>query len=92
VLVLGPEPRRSAEEIGRVLVERIPAVPRLRRRLVRTPFGCGPPIWVDDRAFDPARHVRVQPCPDPGDEPALLDLAAAVMGEPLSWAHPPWAG
>jgi len=29
-----------------VLVERIPAVPRLRQCLVRTPFGCGPPVWV----------------------------------------------
>jgi WS/DGAT/MGAT family acyltransferase len=91
VLLLDPQPPRSAEEIRRVLVERIPAVPRLRRRLVRTPFGCGPPIWVDDPGFDPARHIRVQPCPAAGDEPAVLDLAAAVMTEPLARSHPPWA-
>ena len=91
VLLLDPQPRRSTEDIRRVLVERIPAVPRLRQRLLRTPFGCGPPIWVDDPAFDPARHVRVQPNPASRDERALLDLAAAVMTEPLSRSHPPWA-
>ena len=57
---------------------------------MRPPLGCGAQIWVDDPAFDPARHVRVRHCPAPGDEPTLLDLAA-VMTEPLSRAHPPWA-
>jgi diacylglycerol O-acyltransferase / wax synthase len=91
VLLLDRTPPGSTEEIRRVIVERIPVVPRLRQRLVPTPFGCGPPIWVDDPAFDPTRHVRVQQCPHPGDEPALLDLAADVMTEPLSRSHPPWA-
>src|SRR6185436_6035580 len=27
---------------------RIRAVPRLRQRLVATPFGCGRQVWVDD--------------------------------------------
>lgn len=31
-----------------LIAERVPAVPRLRQRLIRAPFGCGGPIWVDD--------------------------------------------
>ncbi|HEY5854108.1 MAG TPA: wax ester/triacylglycerol synthase domain-containing protein [Aldersonia sp.] len=66
-----------------LLAERIEAVPRLRRRLVRVPVGCGRPICVDDATFDIAGHVRGARCPDPGDERALLDLAARVIAAPL---------
>jgi diacylglycerol O-acyltransferase len=91
VLLLDSQPPHSAEEIRGVLAQRTAAVPRLRQRLLPAPFGCGSPVWVDDPVFDPARHVRVQPCPNPGDEPALLDLAAGVLSAPLSRAHPLWA-
>jgi diacylglycerol O-acyltransferase / wax synthase len=74
-----------------VLADRIRAVPRLRQRLVRPPLGCGRPVWVDDPGFDPARHVRVRRCPAPGDEQALLDVAAEVISEPLPRSHPLWA-
>jgi len=57
-------------------------VPRLRQRLVRVPPGCGRPVWIDDPGFDAARHVRILPCPDPGDEQALLDVAAAKAPSP----------
>ena len=75
----------------RQLDERIPAVPRLRQRLIRAPFGCGGPIWVDDPAFDICRHVRAVACPEPGDEPALLDTALSVIMTPLPWTAPLWA-
>ena len=53
-------------------------MPRLRQRLVGVPFGGGRPIWVDHNAFDIAEHVRSVRCPEPGDERALLDAAAAL--------------
>ena len=34
------------------IAERIPTVPRLRQRLIRAPFGCGGPVWVDDPQSD----------------------------------------
>jgi WS/DGAT/MGAT family acyltransferase len=74
-----------------VLAKRVRAVPRLRQRLVRVPAGCGRPVWVDHPGFDAARHVRLLPCPDPGDEQALLDVAAAVIIEPLPRSRPLWA-
>jgi diacylglycerol O-acyltransferase len=75
----------------RLVAERAGAVPRLRQRLVAAPLGCGPPVWVDDPAADPTRHVRRIPCPAPGDERALLDLAARVMTTPLPPDRPLWS-
>jgi WS/DGAT/MGAT family acyltransferase len=71
--------------------DRIRAVPRLRQQLVKTPFGCGRQVWVDDPDFDIASHVRCVPCPAPGDERALLDVVAEVVTRRLPSAKPLWA-
>jgi diacylglycerol O-acyltransferase len=91
VLILGAGPGVGAPEAQRLLGERIGAVPRLRQRLRRAPPGCGRPFWADDPAFDLRHHVRQLPCPAPGDERALLDVAAAATGEPLPRARPLWS-
>jgi len=91
VLVLGTGPGFSVEQARRLLGERIAAVPRLRQRLYQAPPGCGRPFWADDPAFDLCRHVRQVPCPAPGDERALLDVAAAVIGQPLPRSRPSWS-
>lgn len=74
-----------------VLAERVAAVPRLRQRLVRTPFGCGGPIWIDDEDFDVERQVRVVRCAVPGDERALLDTACSLVATPLPPTGPRWS-
>lgn len=74
-----------------VLAERVAAVPRLRQRLVRTPFGCGGPIWVDDEDFDVENQVRVVRCAEPGDERALIDTAYALGATPLPRNGPRWS-
>src|SRR5215471_2414102 len=51
-----------------VIAGRLPAIPRLRQRLVRVPFGCGGPVWADDPRFHIGRHVCAVRCPGPGDE------------------------
>lgn len=91
VLLLDRHPECPAEELRRLLVERAARIPRLRQRVVRPPFGCGAPVWADDPGFDPWRHVHVQPCPEPGDETALLGLAAAVLTRRLPPSTPRWA-
>ena len=91
VLVLGTAPGFSVAEARRVLGERIRAVPRLRQRLYRAPPGCGRPYWADDPAFDINEHVRQVCCPPPGDERALLDLAAAQLREPMPRSRPLWS-
>jgi diacylglycerol O-acyltransferase / wax synthase len=74
-----------------LIAERVPAVPRLRQRLVQVPLGCGGPIWVDDPGFDICRHVRAVACREPGDEPALLDTALSVIMHRLPRTAPLWS-
>ena len=76
--------------VRRLIAERIPAVPRLRQRLVRAPCGCGGPIWIDDPQFDIRSHVRAVACQEPRDEPALLDIAMSVIATPLRRTAPLW--
>ncbi|MEV0831077.1 wax ester/triacylglycerol synthase domain-containing protein [Nonomuraea rubra] len=83
VLMLEPGPGFGVTRASALLAEWIRSVPRLRRRLVRVPFGGGRPVWVDDPRFDLRLHVREVTCPAPGDERALLDVAAAALTGPL---------
>jgi diacylglycerol O-acyltransferase len=91
ILVLGSGPTPDLPAVCAALAARIPAVPRLRQRLVRAPFGCGRPIWVDDPDFDIRRHVREVHCPAPGDEAALLAIAADMVISPLPRGRPLWS-
>jgi len=72
------------------LLRRVCSVPRLRQRLVATRWGCGRPIWVDAPDFDLARHVSHVVCPSPGDDAALLAVAAEVIGGRLPTDRPLW--
>ena len=74
----------------RILAERVAAVPRLRQKLVRTPPGCGRPVWIDDATFDVRRHLTRLNCPPPGDEQALVNAAAALLAPPLPRDRPMW--
>jgi len=91
VLALGTGPGFSVQDAQRLLGERVHAMPRLRQRLRRALPGCGRPFWADDPAFDLRHHVRQMPCPPPGDQRALLEVAAAVTGEPLPRSRPLWS-
>lgn len=75
----------------RVLAERVPAVRRLRQKLIGTPPGCGGPVWVDDESFDIRHQVRVVHCAEHGDERALLDTALSVIATPLPRTRPLWS-
>lgn len=73
------------------IAQRIRTIPRLRQRLVRTPLGCGRPVWVDDATFDIQNHVRHLGCPTPGDDDALLGVAAEILTRPLPLGRPLWS-
>ena len=89
VLLLGPG--TAPLTVERALAERTAAVPRLRQRLEQVALGGGRPVWVDDPTSDVRRHVRRIRCPAPGDEQALLDVAAAVATAPLPPNRPLWS-
>lgn len=81
----------SLASARRLLADRIPAIPRLRQRLVPAPLGCGGPIWTDDPTFDIRRHVRAVACPQPGGERELLDTALSAIMRPLPRTAPLWS-
>ncbi|MGW6930840.1 wax ester/triacylglycerol synthase domain-containing protein [Lentzea sp. NPDC054927] len=87
VVVLGRDPG----DVESLLADRVRTVPRLRRRLVRAPFGCGRPVWIDDARFDITRHVHRMVCPAPGNEAALLDIASSLVIRPLPHSSPLWS-
>ena len=91
VLLLDDAEGLDLARVRSLVAGRVPTVPRLRQRLVAAPLGCGGPIWVDDATFDVAHHVREVPCRQPGGRPELLDLALAVVEEPLPRARPLWS-
>ena len=90
VLVLAAGHRLDPTVVERTVAERIGMVPRLRQRLLRTPPGCGRPIWVDDTTFDVRRHLDRLACGSPGDIPALLAAVMPVVLRPLSRERPMW--
>jgi diacylglycerol O-acyltransferase len=63
---------------------RMSRAPRFRQMLEPTPFGLGPPTWVDDPAFDIHRHVV---------RSRARELTGAVdwfMSKPLHRDRPLW--
>ena len=65
-------------------------MPRYRQKLAVPPLETGRPLWVDDPNFNLAYHVRHTALPAPGDEDALLALAARVFSQRLDRSKPLW--
>jgi WS/DGAT/MGAT family acyltransferase len=91
VLVLGTASGLHLTAVRDAVGERILAVPRLRQRLIRAPFGAGRPVWVDDHDFDIRHHVTAVRCPAPGDETALLGVVADTITRRLPANRPLWS-
>ena len=86
VLVFGSG--SNGRQMLTTLTQRLCTVPRFRQRLVRFGALSGPPVWVDDTAFDPARHTAVH---ELGGRDGLLDRAADVVCRRLPSDRPLWA-
>jgi diacylglycerol O-acyltransferase len=91
ILVLDPGSRLEPATFRDAIAERIRGVPRLRQRLLRAPLGGGRPIWVDATDFEIGNHVRCVRCPAPGDEHALLKVAAESVMDRLRTSRPLWS-
>lgn len=91
VLTLDAGPEFDLGAAMSLIADRVVAVPRLRQRITRVPVGCGRMIWVDDPDFDAGCHLQSVTCPPPGDEAALLELAADIAARPLPRSRPLWS-
>ena len=86
----GPDGCVRIEELRRRTEERLPLVPKLRRRLSSSPFLVLPRQWEDDPAFDVTAHVRQAAVPPPGTEEQLFELCAEILSWPLDRRRPLW--
>ncbi|MEW2266307.1 wax ester/triacylglycerol synthase domain-containing protein [Streptomyces sp. NPDC047853] len=66
------------------------ALPRLRARVLDTPWRWGWVAWQEDPAFDVHHHLQRIRLPSPGGHRELLDLAERVGASPVDPARPPW--
>src|SRR5829696_1709551 len=84
----GPPP--SYGDVVRLLLSKLPLVPRYRQRVRPVPMQLGRPVWVDDPHFQILYHVRHTAVPSPGNDEQLRNLAGRVLGQRLDMAKPLW--
>ncbi len=84
----GPAP--SYGDVVRLLLSKLPMVPRYRQRVREVPMQVGRPMWVDDPHFQILYHVRHTAVPRPGSDEQLRNLAGRVLGQRLDMSKPLW--
>src|SRR5690349_22036075 len=84
----GPPP--AYEDFLSQIRSRLHLVPRYRQKLAFPPLETGRPLWIDDPTFNLEYHVRHTALPAPGDESALLRLAARTFSQALDRSKPLW--
>ncbi|MGY1607780.1 WS/DGAT/MGAT family O-acyltransferase [Geodermatophilus sp. SYSU D00700] len=84
----GPAP--APGEFESALAGRLPLIPRYRQKARQVPLDLGPPVWVDDPAFDLSYHVRRTALPAPGGDAELATLMGRLVSSRLDRAHPLW--
>jgi WS/DGAT/MGAT family acyltransferase len=84
----GPAPTYG--DVVRLLLSKLPQVPRYRQRVRPVPMQLGRPLWVDDPHFQILYHVRHTAVPGPGSDEQLRNLAGRVLGQRLDMAKPLW--
>jgi WS/DGAT/MGAT family acyltransferase len=84
----GPAP--SYGDVVRLLLSKLPLVPRYRQRVREVPMQLARPVWIDDPHFQILYHVRHTAVPGPGSDEQLRNLAGRVLGQRLDMAKPLW--
>jgi diacylglycerol O-acyltransferase / wax synthase len=82
--------RLHEEAIREHLERRTHLAPRLRQKLRSTPLAAGPPVWIDDPAFDISKHVRIRDLGYPADEASMLKACSDLNETPLDRSRPLW--
>ena len=84
----GPAP--SYGDVIRLLLSKLPKVPRYRQRVRALPLHLSRPLWTDDEHFQILYHVRHTAVPRPGGAEQLRNLAGRVLGQRLDMTKPLW--
>ena len=84
-----PEGGVDIERVRTLMEAGLHRFPRYRQRLEPTPVF-GQPVWVDDRRFNLAYHVRHTHLARPGDQRQLKRLVGRLMSQELDRGKPLW--
>jgi len=90
VLRPGPAGPLHVEDVRRHMAARLHELPAFRWRVVPVPLGLSHPLFVEDPAFEVARHVRHAVLPEPGGDGELDALCARLAEQRLDRGHPLW--
>jgi diacylglycerol O-acyltransferase / wax synthase len=90
ILEFDPAMAPDEEMVRTFLGQAVWAVPRLRRILSRTPWGCGLPVWVDQPRFVPSQHLDTVSLTEPSDSEAIYAAAMDAVLLRLPRDRPLW--
>ncbi len=76
--------------IRSMLLEALPKVSLMRKRLATAPLGIGRPFWVDDVDFEVERHLHRVHLSPPGTSRSLAHVVGDVASRPLRRDRPLW--
>jgi diacylglycerol O-acyltransferase len=65
-------------------------IPRLRHRVVETPFGVSAPRWSPDAQFDLHFHLRRSRLPEGAQWQDLFSAVEQIAMSPFDRSRPPW--
>jgi len=86
ILDRAPDPGRVRER----LLHTVGVVPRLRQRVVPSPWSIAPPLWESDPHFDLDYHLRWYRAPREGGQSDALRLAEPIAMQGFDRARPLW--
>lgn len=84
----GPPP--SYGDLIRLVLSKLPQVPRYRQRARTVPFNLARPVWTDDQHFQILYHVRRTAVPAPGGPEELRNLGGRILAQRLDFSRPLW--
>jgi WS/DGAT/MGAT family acyltransferase len=93
ILILDPDTvpgGYSFEGFRKFVMDQLPLVPPLRRRLLEVPFALARPVWAEDPDFQIDHHLRRAAVPKPGTLRELCEMAAEIEERPLDRGRPLW--
>jgi diacylglycerol O-acyltransferase / wax synthase len=80
----------SYGDLVRLILAKLPQVPRYRQRVRTIPLNLARPVWVDDQHFQILYHVRHGAVPPPGGAEQLRNLAGRILAQRLDLSRPLW--
>ena len=83
-------PGWSADNVVRLIEQRLDLLPPFRRKIVSATLRLHHPFWVDVEDVDIASHVRRVDCPSPGGMAELAGEVAAFAEQQLDRSKPLW--